>query len=411
MKPEGGFSKNANQSQVSDVSAGSVRSEVVYQPGEYNHDRVAKKFNVDTGAAIPDAFNQNTDAEMEKRGVNNAREKKALWEKEPWYPELYIVLDAIIIVELFLAFNGWYIAYGGDPKDPIKGDQVKDSVAKFDAALRSLDSAAPDASQWSGSAADAFIAQLAVIHDQVDVLRLSDITIKNNLDEQAKDVRTMRGILFVALAGLSAVKGGIVEIWYTQGAVAAQQTVPMQVMIAAATFKYLGLFVPTFVLKSKRSAGEVDRTRDAYRDAGRRAEFGGGSGVGSVSVGVAQESVISGFGGLGKAAAGAVGVSVSGQGVGVERVSGFDVDGGVVGVGGVQGYASVGHGGSSVSVSRSSGGAVLSGQRGGGGSVGQRDVRDQQGALGVDGDRVPLESGDRSDGGSASDSLGTPRAQ
>lgn len=119
------------------------------------------------------------------------------------YREAWIIISAIGVVFLLLALDGF-----GEPN---RGQELSDAAPALQQALEALAAAYPDLRQWSGSAADAYTAQLKVINNQLAAVQELDQQIRDAINTHAtKNLATRR-----ALASLLGFLGMVlaVVIW------------------------------------------------------------------------------------------------------------------------------------------------------------------------------------------------------
>lgn len=141
------------------------------------------------------------------QGQSNSPQQIEELQKKPWYKTLWIleICSATII-----PWALWAIGRGA----PVKGAEFKAGSDGFDAALEKLEQALPWQGQWSGSAADAYTAQVQVFIDQVTTMKELDLAVKNSLTIHAEDIRKTRILLTATLALLTSALSFFVFLWW-----------------------------------------------------------------------------------------------------------------------------------------------------------------------------------------------------
>lgn len=181
------------------------------------------------------------------------------------------------IIKLGLAFialvdvmNGLYLI--GHP--PVKGDEFTAAITQFNTAADTLSATIPSAIQWSGSAADAFTAQLEQMRKQIVVLTELDQSTQHGISIHSKLVYSLHFLNELALVPV------LIRQWCIVRAMS--DTPSAQAYSAARIYAYkvvCGAVSAWFVYQSAiwTSAGiwttRGHEFRNKYSDAGRAGQF------------------------------------------------------------------------------------------------------------------------------------------
>lgn len=178
------------------------------------------------------------------------------------------------------------------PPKPYDGEELKNSEAEFAEALTELELAVPNSTTWSGSAADAFTAQLKVMQDQVQAMQELDLRIKLALDKHSKDVQKAHYSNLLYVGVLCGIKEYVVWLMTNAKFQAAWwvQVIALGSFLSACLF---GAELPLGMRSCDRKS-DADTAKGEFAQAGKAAEFTNGA-SGPVRVGVAGESKVRSF--------------------------------------------------------------------------------------------------------------------
>lgn len=189
-----------------------------------------------------------------------------------------IIVAALLFTLTVLATNGL-----GGPLNGLQAGLVN-ADNNFDKALQALNSAIPDAAQWSGSAADAFTAQINVIADQVLAVKEEDLGLKDVIDDHADNVQRTRASLAVVITFLYAALA-------MSSVTNVATTIPFQLVVAAAALTADATIIGLIVNQSCTHKTDANQRKTKYQQAKLASEFNSTTAV-DVAVPSAQANII-----------------------------------------------------------------------------------------------------------------------
>lgn len=196
--------------------------------------------------------------------------------KEPpiWLPaqkELGLLAACAAFMTLMTYLNGGF----SDFAKPENAEGLAGVGADWDEVVRALDTTVTDSVSWSGSAADAFAAQVRVLRDQVVTMRdLDTQDFRPAVAEHAKCLRCFHCVMVPLTAFLD-----LMALWLTKrvlsGKISEVATLPWQIgLVTAALLIWAGVQIPVWVsLDDKPNKGR-QATRN-YKLVAGRAIFSG----------------------------------------------------------------------------------------------------------------------------------------